>query len=341
MSHKTRWSSASSNGASNTLLKAYKSLVSIVICNNRLFILTNIIMLDKQNSNINVKKHNPYYVGFVDLLAGSLGGAATVAVGQPLDTVKVKMQTFPETYPNAIKCFVTTFKNEGLFRGLYAGTTPSLAANVGENAVLFCAYGYSKKFVSAITGRHGQDMTVIDKASSGFFAAFFSSFALCPTELIKCKLQAIKETNSEPISASELTKKILREQGIRGLYNGLTTTIAREMPGYFAFFLGIESTKVLLTRYTRFKDESHPMVSLLAGGVGGMCLWLAIFPFDLVKSRIQIENSKSSLSQMLTKIVREEGPRTLYRGLTPTLIRTFPATAALLYTIEQTKLFLL
>lgn len=281
------------------------------------------------------------YTGFVDLLAGSLGGAATVAVGQPLDTVKVKMQTFPETYPNSFKCFVTTLKNEGLFRGLYAGTTPSLAANIGENAVLFCAYGYCKQAVSNITGRHGSDMTVLDKASSGFFAAFFSSFALCPTELIKCKLQAIRETNSKPTTALALTKSILREQGIRGLYNGLTSTIVREMPGYFAFFGGIEGTKVVLVKYAGFKDTTHPMVSILAGGVGGMCLWLAIFPFDLVKSRIQIENSKSSLITMLTKIIREEGPRTLYRGLTPTLIRTFPATAALLLTIEKTKLILL
>lgn len=269
------------------------------------------------------------------------GGAATVAVGQPLDTVKVKMQTFPETYPNSIKCFMSTLRNEGVFRGLYAGTTPSLAANVAENAVLFCAYGYCKKAVSMVTGRHDNEMTVLDKATSGFFAAFFSSFALCPTELIKCKLQALRETNSKPISATALTKSILRQQGIGGLYNGLTSTIAREMPGYFAFFGGIEGTKHLLVKYTSIKDESHPLMPLLAGGVGGMCLWLAIFPFDLIKSRIQVENSKLSLNTMLVKIVREEGFRTLYRGLTPTLIRTFPATAALLFTIEKTRLFIL
>lgn len=297
-------------------------------------------MLDKDEKN-STSHRNPYYVGFVDLLAGSLGGAATVAVGQPLDTVKVKMQTFPKTYPNSLKCFMLTLKNEGLFRGLYAGTTPSLAANVAENAVLFCAYGYCKQAVSMITGRHGSDMTVLDKASSGFFAAFFSSFALCPTELIKCKLQALRETNMQSMSATALTKSIVKSQGIFGLYNGLTSTIVREMPGYFAFFGGIEGTKQLLVTYTAIKDEHHPLVPLISGGVGGMCLWLAIFPFDLIKSRIQIENSKLGLSQMLVKVIREEGVRTLYRGLTPTLIRTFPATAALLFTIDKTRLILL
>ena len=34
-------------------------------------------------------------------------------VGQPLDTVKVKMQTFPELYSNAFRCFKNTFTQEG------------------------------------------------------------------------------------------------------------------------------------------------------------------------------------------------------------------------------------
>lgn len=250
------------------------------------------------------------------------------------------MQTFPHTYKNSLGCFTMTLKNEGLFRGLYAGTTPSLAANVAENAVLFCAYGYCKQLVSIITGRHGSEMTVLDKATSGFFAAFFSSFALCPTELIKCKLQALKETNSKQMSATALTKNIIKTQGIKGLYNGLTSTIAREMPGYFAFFGGIEGTKHVLSKYASV-EESHPLMPIMAGGMGGICLWLTIFPFDLIKSRIQVENSKLGLTTMLFKIIREEGPKTLYKGLGPTLIRTFPATAALLFTIEKTRLFLL
>lgn len=252
------------------------------------------------------------------------------------------MQTFPQTYPNLIKCFTATLKTEGLFKGLYAGTTPSLAANVAENAVLFCAYGYCKDAVSTMTGRHGNDATVLDKATSGFFAAFFSSFVLCPTELVKCKLQSMKETGSVQMSASKLTRHIVKTQGFKGLFNGLGSTIAREMPGYFAFFGGIAATKHLLAEHSSLpKDEGHPLVALLSGGVGGMCLWLTIFPFDLIKSRIQIADSKSGLKTVLFKIVKEEGFKNLYRGLTPTLIRTFPATAALLYTVEKTRILLI
>lgn len=55
------------------------------------------------------------------------------------------MQTFPELYPTTVKCVVETFRKDGVFRGLYAGTNPALIANVAENSVLFCAYGFCQQ----------------------------------------------------------------------------------------------------------------------------------------------------------------------------------------------------
>ena len=78
----------------------------------------------------------------------------------------------------------------------------------------------------------------------------------------------------------------------------------------------------------------------IAGGVGGMCLWISIFPFDVVKSRIQIESSRESMTSVLRKVVHQEGVKGLYKGLTPTLIRTFPSTGALFVAYEYTKYYL-
>lgn len=72
-------------------------------------------------------------------------------VGQPLDTVKVKMQTFPNMYRNMFHCVKQTVIKEGFLRGLYAGTVPAIAANVAENSVLFAAYGGCQKFIKFIT----------------------------------------------------------------------------------------------------------------------------------------------------------------------------------------------
>lgn len=79
------------------------------------------------------------------------GGMAVVYFGQPLDTVKVKLQTFPSLYSGAWDCFKQTFRTEGVRRGLYAGTVPALIASVAENSVLFAAYGGCQKCVALLT----------------------------------------------------------------------------------------------------------------------------------------------------------------------------------------------
>ena len=44
--------------------------------------------------------------------------------------------------------------------------------------------------------------------------------------------------------------------------------------------------------------------------------------------------------RVLVDVVKSEGVGALYRGIGPTLLRTFPATGALFYAMESTKKFL-
>lgn len=55
-----------------------------------------------------------------DLIAGTVGGWAQVLVGQPLDTIKVRIQTQPSPpiYRNATDCFQQLVRTEGV-RGDY------------------------------------------------------------------------------------------------------------------------------------------------------------------------------------------------------------------------------
>ncbi|TMW40893.1 hypothetical protein DOY81_014026, partial [Sarcophaga bullata] len=88
---------------------------------------------------------NKFRTGCIDFTAGSLGGALQVYVSQPLDTVKVKQQAFPKLYKNMFDCFLKTYRQDGIYRGLYAGSIPAVIANVAENSVLFAAYGGCQK----------------------------------------------------------------------------------------------------------------------------------------------------------------------------------------------------
>lgn len=47
-------------------------------------------------------------------------------------------------------------------------------------------------------------------------------------------------------SSIDITRRILRTEGVRGLFRGLTATLARECPGNACFFGGYEFTRSIL-----------------------------------------------------------------------------------------------
>lgn len=189
-------------------------------------------------------------------------------------------------------------------------------------------------------------LPAIGNGAAGFLAAFFSSFTLCPTELVKCRMQALREVQTLKgstvvhISPFALTKNIIKTDGVPGLFRGLTSTMWREMPGYFFFFAGYETSRDLLRAPGQSKDDIGPLKTMISGSVGGIALWTVIFPADVIKSRIQVTGSTRGMMDIGGEIVRKEGALALYNGLKPTILRTIPATAVLFVVYEYTKKFL-
>ncbi|XP_059187492.1 solute carrier family 25 member 15a isoform X2 [Centropristis striata] len=262
------------------------------------------------------------------------------------------MQTFPTMYRGFIHCFTSTFRQVGL-RGLYQGTTPALIANISENAVLFLSYGLCQdviRFVSKMD--KGADLSDIQKASAGSLASIFSSMALCPTELVKCRLQAMHEMKASGKIASgqrstawTVVKTVLKTKGPLGFYEGLTSTVMREIPGYFCFFGAYEVSRSNFAQYMGTDKDSIGILPLMfSGGLGGACLWLMVYPIDCVKSRIQVYSlagRQEGFIKTFIGVIRTEGFTTLYSGLTPTMIRTFPANGALFLAYELSRKFMM
>uniref|UniRef100_A0A8C5LUN9 Mitochondrial ornithine transporter 1 n=1 Tax=Leptobrachium leishanense TaxID=445787 RepID=A0A8C5LUN9_9ANUR len=268
---------------------------------------------------------DPAIQATIDLLAGAAGGMACVLSGQPFDTVKVKMQTFPQMYRGLTDCAVKTYTQFGL-RGFYKGTSPALLSNVAENSVLFMSYGFCQRIVRTVAGLDkNTKLSDLQNASAGSLASVFATLVICPTELVKCRLQAMHELQlSGKISQGENTvwsvmKGIVHRRGALGFYQGLASTICREMPGYFFFFGGYElSRSFFAASGGKSKEELGPVAVVVSGGIGGVSLWLAVFPVDCIKSRIQvlsITGKPASFMNTFSSIVRNEGDLCLqWRG---------------------------
>ncbi|XP_075419004.1 mitochondrial ornithine transporter 1 isoform X2 [Tenrec ecaudatus] len=257
-------------------------------------------------------KSNPAIQAAIDLTAGAAGGTACVLTGQPFDTMKVKMQTFPTLYRGVTDCCLKTYT----------------------------------QVVRKIIGLDKQaKLSDLQNAAAGSFASAFAALVLCPTELVKCRLQTMHEMEtSGKISRSQNTvwsvvKSILRKDGALGFYQGLSSTLLREVPGYFFFFGGYELSRSCFAS-GRPKEELGPVPLMLSGGVGGICLWLAVYPVDCIKSRIQVlsmSGRQTGFVGTFISVLKNEGVTALYSGLKPTMIRAFPANGALFLAYEYSR----
>lgn len=129
-----------------------------------------------------------------------------------------------------------------------------------------------------------------------------------------------------------------------GFYKGFRMTVIREIPGYFCYFGGYTFTCNLLgVERDQINRKDNLWKVAFAGGVGGVSLWVVIYPIDLIKTNVQVQKrdeSLKSLKNLLLDTYRGQGISGLYRGLTPTVLRTFPATGVLftVYELINTKL---
>ncbi|KAL1926609.1 hypothetical protein VTP01DRAFT_5730 [Rhizomucor pusillus] len=274
------------------------------------------------------KKHHPSSAA--DFVAGTISGMANVLVGQPIDTIKVRLQLDSSRFNGALDCARQTIKKEGFF-ALYKGMASPLVGIGAVNALLFAANSAIKKSMQEYPGQ----VLSLDKiALAGAGAGIVNSILASPVELLKIKLQAqyghsggAHRYFTGPIDCA---KYLIQKDGVaNGLFRGMYATILREIPAYAGFYTGFEATKRLLV-----KDQAREATVLqlmISGAVGGMAYWLTSYPLDVVKSVVQnqvVPPRGLYVTSTMQQIVAREGAKGLVAGLGPAVIRSIPAAGA-------------
>ncbi|KAJ3117246.1 hypothetical protein HDU96_007397 [Phlyctochytrium bullatum] len=208
-----------------------------------------------------------------------------VAVGHPLDTVKVLLQLdgaarFKGTgicvhkshaVIGPFDCILKTIKYEGVL-GLYKGMAPPLIGVGFINAVLFSAYGCFKE-VLRDPKQPDRPLKVRQLAAAGACAGLVNSFVAGPIELLKIRLQAQYTTDMAhgthikgPSNPLQIAHALIRDHGlVRGLFHGTWATVVREVPAYAGFYGGFEYTKRVLSSRSN-PDMPLPTSRLMFAG---------------------------------------------------------------------------
>ncbi|KAJ3214631.1 hypothetical protein HK099_006775 [Clydaea vesicula] len=248
-----------------------------------------------------------------DILFSSLSGMTAKLFEHPFDTVKVRLQTSNQ-YLNSVDCFLKTLKNENLL-AFYKGLSIPLFGTIFEMSVSFTSYNYfQKKLKSYYNLKHSDQLSI--------------KLLSLSVEFVKCNLQ-VQTHSSNLLSPLQLINDTVKNNGFVGL-NG---TLLRVSIGSAAWFGSYEIVCKYLSKNKTSKNDLNSLELMTAGAVAGMTYNAAFFPADVIKSRLQTQNSKSFI-KVAKSIYSESGCKGFFRGFSITVLRSAPS-SALIFSIYE------
>jgi solute carrier family 25 (mitochondrial phosphate transporter), member 23/24/25/41 len=195
-------------------------------------------------------------------------------------------------------------------------------------------------------------------ASHKFMAGAMAGSAACiacyPLDLVRTRLTTQLEGLEHYNGISDAFRKIAKEEGMLGFYSGIGPTLLVAVPNFAISYTVYGTLKEsalddeLFYNMRRIDaDTGEPRLGLaltvLCGAASGFFSTCITFPMDTIRRRMQIQNLHVPLGERLTSrqqfmhLVKEEGLTSVYRGLTPELLKVIPMVGTMFVVYEWSK----
>ncbi|KAI1504411.1 mitochondrial carrier domain-containing protein [Biscogniauxia marginata] len=299
--------------------------------------------------------------------AGAVAGLISRFVIAPLDVVKIRLQLQSHSlsdplshanlrgspvYKGTLRTLKHIVENEGV-TGLWKGNVPAELMYVSYAAIQFTTYRSTTLFLhhafeaddAGGEGRH------LPKAAGSFIsgaaAGATATATTYPLDLLRTRFAA-QGNDRVYTSLRRAVRDIQRDEGPRGFFRGLAPALAQIVPFMGLFFAMYEGARQPLSELPLPAGAGDAA----AGVVASVAAKTGVFPLDLVRKRIQVQGPTrgryvhknipeyAGTLATMRRIVRREGVRGLYRGLTVSLFKAAPASAVTMWTYERVLNFL-
>ncbi|KAK3310586.1 mitochondrial carrier domain-containing protein [Chaetomium strumarium] len=291
--------------------------------------------------------------------AGATAGLISRFVIAPLDVVKIRLQLQTHSlsdplsqrdlrggpiYKGTLPTLRHIVRHEGI-TGLWKGNVPAELLYVCYSAVQFTTYRWTTLLLHSAFGNNALPQSV-ESFVAGAAGGGAATAVTYPLDLLRTRFaaQGIERVYTGLWRA---VVQIQREEGARGFFRGLGPGMAQIVPYMGCFFAVYETLRPHLMGL----DLPFGGGGAVAGTIASVMAKTGTFPLDLVRKRIQVQGPTRSryvhknipvyegtLGAMRT-IVRTEGVRGLYRGLTVSLFKAAPASAVTMWTYERALRF--
>ena len=217
-----------------------------------------------------------------DLFSAAIGSICCCYVGQPFDTVKVRMQTSPDHFSSVVGSTSQILRNEGI-AAFWKGAVPTSGGMILENCMAFGVNEALKRaFPDTEDGTSQEGPPSLWKPfAMGALTGCCSATVLLPSEIIKAKTQISTERH---VTSQKIVRQMISRQGMRSFFVGFDAQLCRDSSFYALFFGGYElSCYFFRTVFPSMPDELN---YFLSGGIAGMGGWLFAMPFDVPKTNV-------------------------------------------------------
>lgn len=258
-------------------------------------------------------------------------------------------------YKGALDVFNKVIRQEGIGR-LWRGTNASLALAVPTVGIYMPCYDIFRNSMEEFTIQNCPALTPYVPLVAGAVARSISCITCYPVELARTRMQAFKETQAgvkpsgvwktlieviNPVGGTNNTQKL---QSYRILWTGLGAQLARDVPFSAICWATLEPIRRQILALLGDEAGASRVLgaNFSAGFVAGTLAAAATCPFDVAKTRRQIEKDPTRALNMTTtrtllEIWRDGGVKGLFTGVGPRVARAGPSVGIVVSFYEVVK----
>lgn len=267
---------------------------------------------------------------FIDLC---LTGTASIVANlftHPLETIKVRQMV---SGGSSLTVGYTLVKHEG-WLALYKGINAALVRAVISGGGRLTGYDFLKQ-VAIQRNILSPQPTVSElplRGAMAVTAACFAQYVAAPVDLVRTRQAMYKGPIADAPSILAVARKVVAQDGFRGLFAGSSALMGRAASFNIAQLLTYDECKYQAVLHLGLRPDSV-VTHVVAASGAGLAATTASAPFENVKTYSQL-HGKAPISHSIRSIYASAGIMGFFRGWTPLYLKIAPHSLIVFVTME-------
>jgi len=290
----------------------------------------------------------------INFLAGGTSGAVAKTCTAPIERVKLLIQTQDanpkiisgevKRYTGIVDCFSRVSSEQGI-KAFWRGNFTNILRYFPTQAFNFAFKdGIKAMFPKADKNSEFMKFFMINVASGGLAGAG-SLMIVYPLDYARTRLASDVGGGKQQFNGlADCLKKTVANGGVKSVYNGIGVSVMGIIPYRGAYF-GLFDTLSGYNPYQKSEDNLSRAGSKFAcAQTSAIMAGYASYPFDTVRRRLQMQSEKpesewvyKGTADCFSKIVKDEGTSSLFKGAGANALRTVGAAMVLVLYSEITR----